>query len=517
MSLTNYKKKRNFGNTPEPEGINGKENLFRFVIQKHDATRLHYDFRLELDGVLKSWAVPKGPSMNPEDKRLAVEVEDHPVSYIDFSGIIPKGNYGAGTVDVWDHGIFFPVNEDLEKISEKQALQALKKGELKIFLKGKNIEGGFVLVRLKNDAKNWLLIKHKDEFSQDKKYDIEKIKSLEPFDAKKTKKVVSAKDKAEPDANESEQEKHHETTVKRGKKTKSKVEITHPEKIYWPDEKITKGELIEYYEQMAPYILPYLKGRPLSLKRNPNGIKEDSFFHKDAGDIAPEWMTTAEIHSESNDKMIDYLVCNDKNSLLFIANLGCIEINPWNSTVENLDNPDYIVIDIDPSSKNTFDDVIDVALTTKDILDEAGITGFCKTSGSTGLHVYVPFRKKYSYDRAKEFAHIIATMVTERLPEISSLERSLSKRKKNHIYVDYLQNRIGQTLASAYSARPKPGATVSAPLEWSEVKHGLDFHAFTIKNMLARVKEKGDLFKGILGKGIDLDKAIQQLQTAQQS
>jgi len=175
MALTTYNKKRNFKNTPEPKGTGGKKNSFRFVVQRHDASRLHYDFRLELGGALKSWAVPKGPSMNPTDKRLAVMVEDHPVSYINFDGEIPEGNYGAGTVEVWDSGVFFPVDEKLKKISERQALLALKKGELKIFLKGKKLEGGFVLVRLHNDEKNWLLIKHKDEYAVKTKYNPEKF------------------------------------------------------------------------------------------------------------------------------------------------------------------------------------------------------------------------------------------------------------------------------------------------------------------------------------------------------
>ena len=174
MALTAYHKKRNFKATPEPKGKGSSRNLFRFVVQRHDATHLHYDFRLELGGVLKSWAVPKGPSMNPTDKRLAVMVEDHPVSYINFEGKIPEGNYGAGTVQVWDKGLFFPVDKNLEKISEKEALKSLDEGELKIFLKGKKIEGGFVLVRLKKDDKNWLLIKHKDEYAVNKKYDSEK-------------------------------------------------------------------------------------------------------------------------------------------------------------------------------------------------------------------------------------------------------------------------------------------------------------------------------------------------------
>lgn len=515
MSLTNYKKKRDFKDTPEPEAHDEKESLFRFVIQLHDATRLHYDFRLELGGVLKSWAVPKGPSMNSEDKRLAVEVEDHPVNYINFFGTIPDGNYGAGTVDVWDQGAFFPVNEDLEKITEKDALKALDEGELKVFLKGQNIEGGFVLVRMKNGEKNWLLIKHKDEFSIDKKYDIKKVKSLQPFDSKKEK-SEKIKERTENTMPESA-EKVHTANVKKASKSKGKVELTNLDKIYWPDEKITKGDLIDYYDSVSKYILPYLKGRPLSLKRNPNGINGQAFFHKDAGDNAPDWVTTAEIHSESNDKMIDYLVCNDKKSLLYTANLGCIEMNPWNSTVENLDNPDYIVIDIDPSDKNTFDDVVDVALATKETLDQAGINGYCKTSGSSGLHVYVPFNKKYTYHEAREFANIIAILVNEKLPDITTLERSLSKRKKNQIYVDYLQNRIGQTLACAYSVRPKPGATVSTPLEWDEVKRGLDFHDFTIKNTLERIEKKGDLFKGVLGKGINLEKAIQKLEASHHS
>ena len=173
MALATYNKKRNFKATPEPEGKAKKKNLFRFVVQRHEASRLHYDVRLELGGVLKSWAVPKGPSMNPADKRLAVMVEDHPVSYVDFQGKIPKGNYGAGTVEVWDKGAFFPVNENLEKLTEREALKALEKGELKIFVNGEKLKGGFVLVRFKGGEKNWLLIKHKDEYAVSKKYDSE--------------------------------------------------------------------------------------------------------------------------------------------------------------------------------------------------------------------------------------------------------------------------------------------------------------------------------------------------------
>ncbi len=290
-----------------------------------------------------------------------------------------------------------------------------------------------------------------------------------------------------------------------------KLSLSNLDKVYWPDEKITKGDLINYYRSVSHFIVPYLKNRPLSLLRNPNGIKDRGFFHKDAGSIAPSWMKTKKILSESTNKIVHYLLCNDEKSLLFIANLGCIEMNPWNSVIKDLDRPDYIVMDIDPSEKNTFDDVIDVALVIYEILQRGNLSGFCKTSGASGLHIYIPCNKKYTYDEARNFAHIIATLVCEELPEITTLERSLSKRKKDKIYVDYLQNSRGQTLASAYSVRPKPGATVSTPLEWKEVKHGLLPTDFTIKNVLKRFKRKGDLFKGVLGKGINISKSLELL------
>lgn len=289
------------------------------------------------------------------------------------------------------------------------------------------------------------------------------------------------------------------------------LHLTSLDKVYWPDEGITKGDLIEYYKTMAPYILPYLKNRPLSLKRNPNGILDEGFYQKDAGELAPGWIKTEAIYAESSDKMVHYLVCNDVKSLLFIANLGCIEMNPWNSVIAKPEYPDYLVVDIDPSEKNTFDEVVDVALVIKTVLDKANVEAYCKTSGSSGMHVYIPCNKKYSYDEVRDFAKTIATRVHEQLPRITTMERSLAKRKKNEIYIDYLQNSIGQTLACAYSVRPKPLATVSAPLEWKEVKHGLNPAQFTLKNMHERVKQKGDLFKAVLGKGLNMKPALKLL------
>lgn len=291
-----------------------------------------------------------------------------------------------------------------------------------------------------------------------------------------------------------------------------KVKLTNQDKIYFPKDDVTKGDVIEYYQSVAEYILPHLKNRPLSLNRFPNGIEEQNFYQKDASDNIPDWIKTTQVYSESNDKEIDYIYCNDKATLAYLNNLGCIDLNPWNSSLPDLDHPDFLVLDLDPSKKNTFDDVIETALQVNEVLDSIKIKGYCKTSGSTGIHVYIPMGGQYDFDQVKDFAHILMKQLHEKLPEITTLERSLQKRDDKKIYLDYLQNRTGQTLASAYSLRPKEGASVSMPLEWIEVKTGMKPTDFNIHNALERIKEKGDLFKPVLGKGIDMMKALELLQ-----
>ena len=288
------------------------------------------------------------------------------------------------------------------------------------------------------------------------------------------------------------------------------MKLTNLDKIFWPEERYTKGDLINYYDSVADYILPYLKDRPLSLKRNPNGISDPGFFHKNAGDEAPSWVKKCDIFSEGSNRIIHYLVCNDKPSLVYIANLGCIEINPWNSTSRKLENPTYLIIDLDPSDKNSFEEVITVANAFRKLCDQIGAACYCKTSGSTGLHVFIPLAAKYNYDEVKEFGKKMAEIIARQLPEITSVERSLKKRG-DKIYLDYLQNRKGQTIASVYSVRPKPGATVSVPLEWSEVKKGLDMKKFTIKTVIKRLEKKGDLFKNVLSESVDMKKCIKKV------
>lgn len=292
---------------------------------------------------------------------------------------------------------------------------------------------------------------------------------------------------------------------------KNKIKISNREKIFWPDERITKGDVIDYYMSMADHLMPYLKDRPESLKRNPNGILDSGFYHKDAAGDAPDWVEREKIFSESVNREINYILCNNAATLIYLANLGCIELNPWHSTIKTIDKPDYMVIDIDPSEKNTFDEVIETALVFKEIFDKAGAESYCKTSGSTGMHVYVPMGKKYFYEQVKDFAHLVCMLAQSELSSITSLERNVSKRGKKNIYLDYLQNSRGQTIASAYCLRPKAGAPVSMPLKWSEVKKGLSPLDFNIYNALKRVKKTGDVFSGVLGKGIDMEKCIEKL------
>ncbi|MBB6238070.1 bifunctional non-homologous end joining protein LigD [Pedobacter sp. AK013] len=890
MSLKKYVSKRDFSKTTEPKsGKSSDRNKLHFVIQKHDASRLHYDFRLEMEGVLKSWAVPKGPSTDPKTKRLAMMVEDHPYDYKDFEGIIPQGEYGGGTVIVWDEGTYEPIEEIKgKKAQEKHLLNQLKDGSLKIKLNGEKLHGEFALVKTHGMGENgWLLIKHKDNYAsaeditkedksvlsgktienmektsdkvwkegkeQDSKtekksltqkakkeikpvgdeitVDVKNIlkkvpktaipKDIKPmlatlveepfddpnwqyevkwdgyralafinkgkvdllsrnnksfnekfypiydllldwkinavfdgeilvlnnkgisnfgslqnwrseadgelvfyvfdilwyegknlmelplyqrqailnevlpigddrvrlgkvfkasgvdfFDAaermglegiiakkidstytvnyrskewlkikvQKRQEVVIAgftknadttkpfsslllgvyeKEKLQyvgkvgtgfsdklqktmmeqfkpiivdkspfesiPDVNKPSRfrpnppkakatwlkpelvcevafaevtsdgvfrhpsfqgmredkrakevvrevempiekivddvkaQNPHAQAIKapEGKEPKTllnpkdetqvrkikghELKFTNLSKIYWPEDKVTKRDMFNYYYQVAEYILPYLKDRPQSLNRFPGGIYGPSFYQKDVKGKAPDWAETFPYENGEGEKK-EYLVGTDEASLLWMASLGCIEMNPWFSRVQNPDNPDYCVIDLDPD-KHTFDQVVKAALETKKVLDAINVPSYCKTSGSTGMHIYIPLNAKYNYEQSQMFAKIVVNLVHNQIPEYTSLERMVAARK-GKMYLDFLQNRPGATIAGPYSLRPKIGATVSMPLHWDEVKPGLKMKDFNIFNAIDRLKVEGDLFKGVLGKGIDLIKAI---------
>jgi bifunctional non-homologous end joining protein LigD len=829
MSLIDYIKKRNFSKTSEPSGdahVKPKKSQSMFVIQKHDASHLHYDFRLEVDGVLKSWAVPKGPSLDVKQKRLAMMVEDHPYSYGNFEGEIPKGSYGAGEVIVWDTGTYTVKDFHDKKNREQYMLDGIEKGEIKFELQGQKLNGHFALVKMRTaEGNSWLLIKEHDEFEvegednfsdvsvlsdrvltrdggegwkdtdekSDKKtsskkptssirkssklpeffkpmlatlvdepftdpewifepkldgyrtlafidksgvqlysrnhislnkkfYSIAKVLEQLPLQAvidgevvgmnedgkidfqalqnadrnpdqliyhvfdltflqgndithiplierkkllkkavenlKQVKYVEHVKDgkklfeHAKKSGTEGiiakkadsfyrtdsrsedwlkikithEQEviicgytepqgsRHHfgslllgvyqdnilhyightgtgfdektleglktkldklktdqlpfnhipevhkngvtwikpelvcevkfaswtddnqmrhavflglredkdakevivetpesvESAMKEQQTHSLAVKLSHPEKIYWPKHRLTKRDLLEYYEQVGPLILPYLKDRPESLNRMPNGIEEPGFFQKDITFDVPEFVDLVKVkHEETGETQ--YLVCNNLQTLLYMANLGCIEINPWNSRVGSLDYPDYLLIDLDPVEIE-FSKVVEVAQAVKKILDKAHIKAFIKTSGKRGMHIYIPLGAKYETDISTDFARLIATLAHKEAPDISSIER-LPKDRQHRVYIDFLQNRRGQTLAAPYSVRPTAEATVSTPIEWDELKSSLNPKAFTLKTMPKRIKKVGDLWKGMLKEKNDLKKALKYLST----
>lgn len=890
MSLTEYQKKRSFKKTPEPAGKKASiTQPLRFVVQKHDASHLHYDFRLEMEGVLKSWAVPKGPSMDTEVKRLAMMVEDHPYNYRTFEGIIPEGNYGAGTVIVWDEGTYTSAEAEAtnKKTQEKNLLHQLYSGKLKFILKGKKLKGEFALIKSSGRGENaWLLMKLNDKYatkeditkkdksvqshktlaqvektsgtywksnrtSSTKKskkekpaakeqkeltkpdeppaaitqylqkgkqapfptgikpmlatlvtkvfddkdwlyeikwdgyrtlafinngevnvtsrnklsfnkkfppvfealqqwkteividgeivalnekgtadfqqlqnylnthdanlvyyvfdvlwykgtdvtqlplterkeilknilpvsevirysdhitetgsafFDIAIKQGLEGVMAKKCdstyiinsrtknwlkmknnrqmeaiicgyaqgrnsrkyfgslilgryegdelvyightgsglndaqlkdvynklqplvtdkcpfkkkpktqmpatwvkpeyvcevkfsdwtsdkslrhpiflglredKKAADEKDEKIIDAPEEADKKPAKKTAskkavsKKASTTKSKtsaqnpddvliagnqknetvninkheLKLTNLDKIFWPEEKITKRDMLNYYYQVMPYLLLYMKDRPQSLNRHPDGINGKSFYQKNMAGKLPGWIKTYNYTSESEGEEKKYFVCTNEASLFYLAMLGCIEMNPWHSRIQHPEKPDWCIIDLDPDN-NSFEQVIETALVVKKVLDAVNITAYCKTSGSTGMHIYIPLDAQYTYGQSKLLAELLVNFVHHEIPSFTSVERSPAKRK-GKIYLDFLQNRSTQTIAAPYSLRPKPGATVSAPLHWDEVKKDLSIKQFTIYNMPGRLKNTGDIFTPVLGKGIDLNKTL---------
>ena len=287
------------------------------------------------------------------------------------------------------------------------------------------------------------------------------------------------------------------------------LKFTNLSKIYWPKEKITKRDMLNYYYQVAPYMLPYFKDRPQTLNRFPHGINGESFYQKDVKGKVPGWMATFPYHSEADERDKEFLVVSNEASLLYIASLGCIEMNPWSSRTQTPDNPDWCIIDLDPD-KNPFDKVIQTAQVTRQILESLDLPSYCKTSGSTGLHIYIPLGAKYSYEQSKEFGRSLVKLVHAELPSFTSIERYTEKRK-GKLYLDFLQNRPQATVAGPYSLRPKPAAPVSTPLHWEEVKKGMRIQDFNIFNTVARLKEIGDIFKPVIGKGINMEKAVKKM------
>jgi bifunctional non-homologous end joining protein LigD len=290
------------------------------------------------------------------------------------------------------------------------------------------------------------------------------------------------------------------------------LQLTNLDKTYWPEDGYAKGDLLDYYRQVSAFILPYLKDRPQSLHRHPNGIHGKSFFQKDVSkQPPPAWVQTVELSGEQGSETIRSVLCQDEATLLYLANLGCIELNPWNSRIARLDSPDYLLIDLDPEDIS-FERVIETAQSVRRTLEKIGAASLCKTSGKRGLHIYVPLGSQYTHAHAKQFAELIANVVHRQLPGTTSLLR-LPQQRQQRVYLDWLQNGEGKTLAAPYCVRPVPGATVSTPLKWAEVRRGLDPGKFTIRTMPKRLSMVGDLWRPVLGTGIDLYACLERLTT----
>jgi bifunctional non-homologous end joining protein LigD len=366
---------------------------------------------------------------------------------------------------------------------------------------GKVRQASFKGMRRDKDPKDVVLEVPEDTTETVREVDeVSKQGYTEPNPAKAMSKPIT------PEASFLDPEKDSQTVKVNG----CPLTFNHLSKVYWPEDGITKRDMFNYYDQVAEYMVPYLKDRPMSLNRFPNGIHGPSFYQKNVKDKVPDCMATMP-HTNDKGEEKEYLVATNKASLLWMASLGCIEINPWFSRVTSPDNPDFCIIDLDPD-KQHFDQVIAAALEVRKVLDAIGVQAYPKTSGSTGMHIYIPLGAKYTYDQSQMFAKIIVTLVHKQIPEYTSLERMV-KNRGGKMYLDFLQNRPDATIAGVYSLRPKPGATVSMPLSWDEVKPGLTMRDFTIHNAIARLNETGDLFNGVLGKGIDLMKTIKKAQT----
>jgi bifunctional non-homologous end joining protein LigD len=471
-ALAEYEAKRKFDETPEPAPAAAESHKKPiFVIQEHDATRLHYDFRLEAGGVLKSWAVTNKPSLDPAVKRLAVRVEDHPLSYAGFEGTIPEGHYGAGEVRVWDRGTYEP---------ETPVEGALSRGKLSFTLHGEKLNGRFSLVRMGGASakkENWLLIKGRDEFA------------VRDPEAEKPKAQAAAARKTAP--------KVTVTAAGTGDEPRA-IAVTNPDKVLYPGAGYTKADVVGYYRKVAPRLLPLLKDRPVTLERLPDGLgpKKPHFWQKNTPASYPDWIPRAELETEGG-KTVRYALVNDEPTLLYLVNQGALTFHPWLSRVQSPDRPDFVLFDLDPGTA-PFKDVVAVAKRVHEELEAEGREAVVKTSGKTGLHVLVKWRDAGGYDAARAWALEVAGRVAAALPEVATTEVRKAKRR-GRVYIDVMQNARGHHAVPPYVLRAVAGAPVSTPLRWDELKAGLDPKKFNLRTAPARfARQKHDPLAALL-------------------
>ncbi|MBV8758015.1 MAG: non-homologous end-joining DNA ligase [Deltaproteobacteria bacterium] len=523
--LAKYRSMRDFTKTAEPSGARARKRTGNsFVIQQHAARRMHYDFRLELDGVLLSWSAPKGPSLNPSDKRLAVRTEDHPLDYANFEGIIPAGQYGGGTVNVWDNGTWEPEGDPHE---------GLRKGRLTFSLDGHKLHGKWHLIRTKGDGKNdnWLLFKSRDEAANEnedivakrpesvisgrtleqiakdadriwhsnraeKSVKIEKSVKSEKRTVYRNVDIANAENKKLPKSERSAKRAANDSVADLVKQLPLGFELTNLDKILYPEQGITKAQLIAYLAVVADWMLPHIDNRPLTLVRCPEGRGKPCFFQKKIYPGAPKAVQTVKIKEEDG-AVVDYMKVRDMPGLVGLAQLGTLEAHVWGCHADKVERPDFMVLDLDPDVALGWDKVALAAFDVRKRLGERGLESWVKTTGGKGLHVCVPVARKLDWDEFKQWSKEFAEELEKDSPKLYTSNMAKAARR-GKIFVDYLRNGRNATFICAYSPRAREGAPVSTPITWEELAHGVDPQSFTIQTVPQRLaKLEADPWEGI--------------------
>ena len=517
--LATYRSKRDFVRTPEPAGgqaARAVQNARRFVVQRHRARRLHYDLRFEIDGVLVSWAVPKGPTLDPSARRNAIHVEDHPIEYIDFEGVIPAGEYGGGDVIVWDSGTWEPHGTD-------DPAAAVAAGELHAEVYGHKLQGRLVLVRRGepdgSDKEQWLLLHKRDDHAVD---------GWDPEDHPRS--VISGRTneevKADPErlwrsdlpAAQASIELREPAVPPPSKAELHALDVldaqgqwdvfgrtlrlTNLDKVLFParpgEQPVTKRELIRYAARIAPVALPYLQGRALNMHRYPNGAGTRGFWHKQLPEHAPAWMPRWDNPEADPGETTTYLVADEPAALVWAANFGALEWHAWTSCTDEPHHPTYALIDLDPGTQTSWDDVLLLARLHRDALAHLGVRAQPKVTGRRGIQIWVPITRGATFDDTRAWVEQLSRVVGAVVPELVSWKWEVRERG-GQARLDYTQNAINKTLVAPYSPRAAAGAPVSAPIEWDELDDpALRPDGFTIRTVIERVADRGDPFRAVL-------------------
>jgi bifunctional non-homologous end joining protein LigD len=514
--LARYTAKRDFSVTPEPAGgAEPPSGGHRYVVQRHRARRLHYDFRLEMDGVLASWAVPKGPTLDPAAKRMAIHVEDHPLEYFDFEGAIPRGEYGGGDVIVWDWGTWSLIEGD-DPVAE------VERGELHFELTGEKLRGRFVLLRRGRDGTRdqWLMIHKRDD-------DAEGGWDAEDYPRSVRSGRTNDEVAANPDATWTGEEATVAPWARRlefepvtdaelralGRLGREgtwevagvEVHLTNLDKPLFPPREggkgkpLTKRDLVRHHATIAPAMLPYLAGRPVNPHRFPDGVTKAGFYHKAVPSHAPDWLTRFHYDDARKGETEWYAVVDSVPALVWMANYGAVELNPWTSRVEAPHQPTWALVDIDPGKETTWAEVLDLARLFRTALDHLNVAGAPKVTGQRGVQIWIPVRTGYTFDDTRAWVERLSRAVGATLPDLVSWSWRKSDRG-GRARLDYTQNVINKTLVAPFSARPAPGAPVSVPIAWDDLDdRALRPDRWTIRTVGRRLAEAGDPLRELIG------------------